>query len=611
MTRITSSRRARRAAAGLAGALALGFAAVPSANAAFTLAPCTGEGVFGRGASFQTIAINSAFIPALRLPANCGTNAPVVTYDPAGSGAGRRALGEFNATTNTNQDRDPSVRFAAADEPPTPTQRAQIEKGPIDANGADVTNADDGKLHVIPAAMGAVTIMVHMPAGCTDYGDASDPPGLGLFRDRPKISAAKVEQMLAGDAAADTWGEVLPGLTAGTDCAGHIVERVVRKDDSGTTFALKQWLAHVNPARGWADLQNTAWPNDAGATAVLRPAENGGGNVRNLLNDEAGDGGIGYADLGTSRGSDGAFLYQDGQAYDDHFYLPLEVKQIPGIYRDPQTSATGYKRIGTAAQASGGANCFNAEVKDEGATTLGDWSSTDSTYSPGTAGDGDYADCSLTYTLAFEDNSVVYCNSAAEERKARTVKDYLEKGVVSDDGQSRLRAADYSELPAEIVPKSRAGVAAIDWKKGTSGRPCSTLPGNGGGGGGGGGGTNTVFVPVGVTPPPPAISNAFTLSSVRFSRNRVQVTVQLPGAGTLTVSPTATGKKGRSIRLSRSTTTVSAAGTQRVSFALNAKAKTALKRFKRIKVRVAVAFTPNGGSAARKSRTLTIRAKRR
>jgi ABC-type phosphate transport system substrate-binding protein len=467
-----------------------------------------------------------------------------------------------------------------------------------------VTAADDGKLHVIPIAMGAISIMVHLPSGCTDYGSAT------LYHERPEIPATTLEKVFAGDSSADTWGEVIPGLDAGADCAGRTIKRVVRKDESGTSFALKQWLNHVNPARGWSVLANTAWPNDTGSTAVLRPAENGGGNLRTLLASEDADGGIGYADLSTSRGASGVFLYNQGAAYDDHIYLPLEIQKNTGVYRDPQASATGYTVNGTAAAASGGANCFHAVVNNQPASTLGDWSATDSTYSAAQTGEGDYGACTLTYDMAFEDDSTVYCNSAAEERKARTVKDFLEKGVVSDSGQASLIAQDYAVLPDDVLPKSRAGVAAIDWKKGTSGRPCTTPPPSGGGGGGGGG-TTTVFVPVNTGPPPASISNAFTLSSVRFSKNRVRVTVQLPGAGTLTVSPTAKGKKGKSIRLSRSVTTISAAGTQRVSFSLNAKAKKALKRFKKIKVRVAVAFTPNGGSAARKVKTITVKAKRR
>ena len=81
MNPITSSRRARRGAVGLAGALLVGLAVAPAAPAAFSLAPCTGESIFGRGASFQNDAV-AAFRTEFQLVTNCGTTA-TVQYDPA------------------------------------------------------------------------------------------------------------------------------------------------------------------------------------------------------------------------------------------------------------------------------------------------------------------------------------------------------------------------------------------------------------------------------------------------------------------------------------------------------------------------------------------------
>lgn len=580
----------RRLAVCAAATLAVALAAAPGASASFTTASCAStEGIFGRGASFQNNAV-AGFNTVFHTAEGCGPGAPNIIYDPAGSGAGRSALGR-KSSINPNQDRDITVRFAGTDEGPTPLERQQIEKGPIDANGADVTAADDGKLHVIPVAIGANTVAVNLPDSCTTYPQD--------FRERPTISNVTMEKIWAAEIT--RWGDAIPGLAAGA-CADAPIKRVVRKDDSGTTFSFKQYLAQVNSGRGWAALANQAWPNDSGASAVLRAADNGNGPLRDLL---AGtDGGIGYGDLGTVRGGSGnPFLYTTvgSGPLDDKFYLPLQV-QNTATYRDPSTAADGYK----TSRPSGGANCNNAVTRNGGTSTFDNWHQTDSTYTPLNPAEGDYNACALTYDLAFDDNSPVYCNSATEERKARTLKDFLERAVVSEAGQSRLLSVDYGRVPADLLVIARQGVGSIDWKKGTDGRPCSAPPV-----------TTTASTSTSTssggstTPSPAAPSNAFTISSVRFSRNRVRVTLQLPGAGTFTVSPTVTPRKGRTIRLSRSTTTVSGAGTQKVSFSLSKKAQSALKRFKTLKLRVAVAYTPKGGVAARKIRTITIkRAKR-
>src|SRR5262245_47518988 len=145
--------RVRRIALGLGATATVALCAAPAASADFTLAPCAGEGILGRGASFQTAAVNGfRGVFGTIAPTGCGAAAPAVLYDPAGSGAGRRALG-VGGSANPSQDRDPSVRFAGSDEPPTAVERQQMEKGPVDANGQDVTAADDGRLHVIPAAI--------------------------------------------------------------------------------------------------------------------------------------------------------------------------------------------------------------------------------------------------------------------------------------------------------------------------------------------------------------------------------------------------------------------------------------------------------------------------
>ena len=574
--------RARRAALGLGAAAAVALCSAPAAFADFSLAACTGEGIFGRGASFQNAAIGG-FVTTFRsaVPNGCGAAAPAVLYDPAGSGAGRRALGVKDATLNPNQDRDASARFAGTDEPPTATERQQMETGPIDANGQDVTAADDGKVHVIPVAIGANSVIVRLPDGC-DYSGAT------LFRDRPTIDNVTLEGVLAGTVT--TWGAAITGLSA--PCAAAPITRAVRLDSSGTTFALKQLLANINPTRGWAALGNTQWPNNSGATAVIRPATNGNGPVRDLVNATAGT--IGYGDLATVRGGTGQPFTHDG-ATDTRFWLSLQ-RQATATYDDPQAAADGYKTsVSTAPGAPRGANCASATISGVPADSYGDWSQVDSTYTP-----TGYGGCTLTYDLAFDDNSTVYCNSAAEERKARTLKDYLTLGVVSDAAQTSLLTTDYDGLPPAILTKARAAVASIGWKKATGGRPCTapSPPAGGGGGGGGGGGT---------TPPPP-VSNVFTIASARSAGSSLRLSLQLPGAGQLVVNGSAKPAAAKAIKLARKTVTVGAAGTQRVTVALNAKAKKALKRKRKLRVTLTITYTPTGGTAKTVTRRVTVKA---
>lgn len=585
----------RRIAVGAGALLSLALVSAPAALADWETAkqPCSGESIQGRGASFQNNA-NTGFNGVFRSADGCAglvATVPQVFYDPAGSGAGRASLGARTAA-NPNQDRDPAVRFAGTDEPPTPAERLQIEKGATDANGADATTADDGSVHVIPVAIGAVTVAVRLPDGCT-YAGATNKP---LDGNRPAMTNVTLEKVFAGEIA--TWGDAVPGIS----CAAAPIKRVVRLDSSGTTFAFKQLLAAINPTRGWSALGNTAWPNDSGATAVVRGASNGNGPLATALGNT--QGGIGYGDLGGIRNAS-SNLFRWTDAADVTFWLPLQRRDTV-TYDDPQAAADGYKSTSTAR----GANCATVTPRNVPTSSLGDWSKVDSTYT--TTG---YGACTLTYVLAFDDNSTVYCNSAGEERKARSVKDYLELGVVSVKGQQSLTTTDYDSLPGftgstnatpgSLYATARMAVASIGWKK-TGGRPCTTQqpspdptptptptpPG---------GGTNNA-------PPPPApISNAFTISSARVSGTTIRLSLQLPGAGKVSVASSTKPKKGKAINLATKTATATAAGAQTLSVALSSKAKSALRKDKKLKVTLKITYTPNGGQAKTITRSVTVK----
>lgn len=598
----------------LAGsALAAGCIA-PAAEAAFTTAACGGQAITARGASFQAGA-NQGFVQIFRTEDFCGTSAPAVTYDPAGSGAGRRSFGERGSANPTGA-RDATIRIAATDEPPTPTQTGQMEGGPIDGGGNDVTAADNGDLHVIPVAVGANVIAVNFPDGCT-------PPAASLANDvaqstkRVKLTAVNLEKAFYGDTTGDTWGELLGGTLTGTptdagmvaasitDCNLVPVRRVVRFDDSGTTFVQKDWLGKVNGSRSpaWSTFfanPNTTWPNTVGestaspcpvASNLCKNTSNGNGPLLDRLNTT--DGGIGYGDISTARGRG----FEVSSVSDDTFWAPIV--QGNGTAYEPTADPTAWRQnVGAR-----GAGCSGVTFAGSPSSTLGSWASVSGTL--GTAGTV-YPLCSLTYALAWDDYAAPYGASADNEAKARTAKDYL-NAAVSALGQGNNSSRDYAALPSALRTIAQDGVAAIGYDK------------TAGGGGGGGNPTptptptptpNPVPTPApggGTTPPPvtQAPSNVFTIASGRVSGTNLVLSVQVPGAGSVRAVATAKSK-GKTIRVGTVTARATAAGTVRVTVKASAAVKKLLKKSS-VKVTVAVTYTPTGGTAATKSKSLTLK----
>jgi len=243
--------------------------------------------------------------------------------------------------------------------------------------------------------------------------------------------------------------------------------------------------------------------------------------------------------------------------------------------------------------------------------TLGSWSATS------VANTGNYAICGITYELAFDDYKGVYSsaasyNEALEEQKARTVKDYLTSiiGGISvgggpfNQGQTDLAKFDYVTLPTGaggLRDIAKAAVAAIDWGKAPTG-------GGGGGGNTGGGGGTTTTPPTTTTPiTVVAPSNAFTFSKPRASSGNVLLTLQVPGAGAISVKATAkVGKK--TITFATGKATRSAGGTAKLTLKPTSAAKKALKKAKRLKVSLTITFTPTGGTAKTSTSSLSVTA---
>jgi len=623
----------------VAAAVAVALAFAPRASADFSTAQCQGSDISGQGASFARDA-NNVF--RVRFENTfCAGGAPTVTYLPDGSGAGRRSMGERSGANATGSiARSQAPRFGMTDEPPSPTGQGQME------TGTD-TVGDESEVHVVPAAVGAVAPLVNFPDGCDPNGLAANNKTATQDLDndtvdddvvRVRFTKTKLEAAWAQDAGAGTWTELFPELAGQAACNKPII-RVVRFDDSGTTFTFKDYLDKLDPAEGWlttfasgpnktlewpgatvgvrSDCSNASGPGAPGLAAdtdqLTSACSAGNGNLVPKL--QATDGSIGYSDISTART---AGLAITPEANDNDTYwtqaqngsVTTAASNTPNGFTEPTADTNrGFRTDGQL-----GANCGLATFTGTPDSTLGDWSRTSGVNSP--AG---FGVCTFTYGLLFDDYAKAYAligGAAAEEQKARTVKDYW-TNIVSDGGQAVLFGKDYSPLPPRILGISQAGVNAVNYNKsGTGGGGGTNNPGGGGGGGtnnpGGGGGN-----------PAPAVntpSNVFSVprTSINSRNGSATFSVRLPGAGTLALAGTAKkpAKKkrrarrsqgGRQITVGRVRLTVSRAGTYKVTLKPGSAAKRILRSKRKLKTSTRLTYTPKGGTSRTSTRSVTLK----
>jgi len=593
------------------GVLALGLLATigmaPQANAAFTTTECEGANVLGRGASFAQAAHGAWEFNFRNIFCSDGPN---ITYDPAGSGAGRTAMALRGPS-------DP--RFGGTDDPLTTSQKATI-------NAGDALNPnDDGLIHQVPAAVGAVSVVVNFPNGCDatllNAANRTDAAGTGDDNlARARFSKDTLEKIFAKEAGFDRWDDVFTELQADVDCDKPIV-RVVRFDASGTTFAFKDYLHRIDGAQGWLTTYQTGtngnreWPSatfgtggqcattaapgnaDDAVDQLTSACANGAENLVAKLSTV--DGGIGYADVASARTSVPTYAVNPaGSTPPDKYWTQVQNGDSPTPdWEEPTSDPVGFTTTGDR-----GANCTTTQFVSVGTSTLGDWSQTSGVNSP-----TGYGICTLTYGMVFDDNAEVYGVSALEEQRARTVKDYW-ASIVDDSGQDLLPLNDYAPLPAGILTIARAGVDAIDWNKAAGGGGGDTDPPPGDGGGNnnppGGGGNNNPPPP----PPPVKPSNVFSVPkrAISSKTGSATVSVKLPGAGKLELLGNAkSGKK--TIKVGRVVLTANKAGTFKLTLKPGKAAKALLKSKGSLKVSLKLTFTPNGGTAKSSTRSVTLK----
>ncbi len=586
---------------------ALGLASQARAN--FTTGKCAGPNIIGEGGSFANaahVAFNNNFknVYCLGTPGEGTIN---VEFRPNGSGAGVAAM---KARTLG------SPRFGQSDDPPTPTEVQQMEAGTASAT-------DDAKLHVLPVAVGSVVALVNFPDGCTSL-ETELPAGSRTAEEnaggptpddviRVKFTKAQYEAIWAqGGAGAPaappvTWGNVFTGLANTATCGQEAVTRVVRFDQSGTSFAFKDYLHSINPTRGWKSTYSTVapvltrqWPGATfGPRADCGGAEGPGsqddatdhltsacskGNPELIAKLVATDGSVGYADLATAR-EKGLSITPEANDNDKYW---VQVENGSGAFTEPTADAKGF-RTDTLAR---GSNCQTAAFTNVPGSSFESWANTSGVNAP-----LGWGICTLTYALVFDDNSAAWGASSEEEQKARTLKDYLES-IVSDPAQGALFAADYARLPNAILAIARQGVSEIGWNKAGSG---SGNPGgvgsSGGGGSGGAGGGGAVIV-----------SNQFSVPRKTISSKTGGATfsVKLPGAGKLDVLGTAKAGK-KKINVGHVVLTAGKAGTYSVTLKPSGAAKQLLSKNGSLKVNLTFTFSPTGGTAKSMTSAVTLK----
>jgi ABC-type phosphate transport system substrate-binding protein len=394
---------------------------------------------------------------AYRLPADGGTKR--FTYSPAGSGAGRAA---FGATNNAGAARNLTVDFGGTDEAPSDVQIDNANEGP---NVDPAPDGDDGVMHTIPIAQSAVTASLRIPDGCQ----------IGNLSAR-QLSRVRLEGFYRGLTAFDQWGELFgysnvdaspgSGMTD-AQCGGKKPARVVRFDNSGTTFVFKRYLdASAGGAFDWSEpseggtLGNTAWP-----APTVNAGVNGNGPLLDTLAAQGANGGIGYSDLGGARARNFGWNYAGGTAVPDDRMIWVRVQQI---------ATNNYISPARVEDQNGGkgARCTNVSYTNQPATTEDSWFATTGIPTP-----LDYPICALTYVMAWESPSDVGINSLS---RAVGRRDYI--GYMLDrpglgttppssqcdpfdpsygKGQCKLPANDYARLPSDVLSKARAGAVQL------------------------------------------------------------------------------------------------------------------------------------------------------
>jgi len=315
---LNSSTGRRVALLAVAGVLAsLAFASVASAASPPGTACVSSDGkISARGATFQTLAQQNAFIPGYTFDvcgvvSSQGANDPSPTgmvaynYPASTGGGGGTGSGQGQKAVSCRSD-----AFGGSDKPYDKATLASL-KGAAGALGGcsplgtggflppytpnvapfpDAGDASNVNMMSFPVAGSSVAIGVNLSV-------AQD--GAGCDASNLQWQVSDLSKIYGG--LVTNWNQ-LPGL-AGCD---KPITRIVRLDSSGTTQTFKNGLARADGATAlcdgntWSaftpDAANTNWPTTGACPAnLVRPGVNGGQALVQLVSTT--DASIGYADL--------------------------------------------------------------------------------------------------------------------------------------------------------------------------------------------------------------------------------------------------------------------------------------------------------------------------
>jgi ABC-type phosphate transport system substrate-binding protein len=297
------------------------------------------------------------------------------------------------------------------------------DDAPTEGQINNMRTAGGGKanqhLQVIPVAQAAIAIIVHPPTNCTVT----------------RITRADLEKVFNGTLT--NWSN----LTEKTEhvagaCNVHI-KRIVRKDDSGTSFQFKRYLAKINTKKldcvnkTWKELSepanNTEWPENTetctGPTlnTIARPAAAGGGAVAQTVTDDEGT--IGYVDTATAK-ADGNQILEVQNSEEPTFALPYIEE---GAKKKANCGEAVYVVPAEARETGGsGEDVVWTNVTGSALNIVG------------------YPICTLTWDLAWRHYEKA--GYGANSKVATTVEDYL-TFVLSAAGQAELESNWYAPLP--------------------------------------------------------------------------------------------------------------------------------------------------------------------
>lgn len=426
----------------------------PGSASAFTPEPplaCEGENIEGQGSTFQNFAVSKVFIPDFKA-FDCTGAEPTVKYHSDGSGAGLKSWGVEVPTSNFTA----GNAYIGTDNPPSQTQREEIEKKAANVAEAETGNAGEGTVMTIPIEQAANAIIMHLPEGCT----AKSQPIKKHKETRPVLSNAMLLKIEEGTA---VWSELNGTGKTKLKCKGktgkaheaELIKRTVREDGSGTTAIQKKYMEVIATSLGkggkevigtetWTQngqkSANTAWPNE-GTNPVIK----GNGNPGVVEKTFKDPGTVGYAVLANARAE--GF----GTPTSSTFWVELE--DAPGKYAEPSTDG----ETATAAKS----NCSevpytNGSKKFPPATVYLPWNeATTAVEAP------NYTLCGLTYELAMSKYKPYTGTNAKEARTVYDFENYIQSTAPSG-GQTKIdENTDYGQLTKQIQAIGAAGAKEI------------------------------------------------------------------------------------------------------------------------------------------------------